>query len=173
MVVSLNHCSQNGGNLYRAPYYNGNPNIGPRIKGNLDQSLYVTLQKDLRPPDAPELQEPPQTKPAALACCWVPLLPHDLGFKVSGLGFKVRFRVEGFGLRDIWVGGEGHLESKDLGCRRLGVSGGQHKSQCTSVLKCAYYGAFQGVLIFGNSHLLRKNIEWIARKMKKVPKGSK
>ena len=25
MVVSLNYCSQNGGNLYRAPYYNGNP----------------------------------------------------------------------------------------------------------------------------------------------------
>ena len=38
MVVSLNYCSQNGGNLYRAPYYNGNPNIGPRIIGNLDQS---------------------------------------------------------------------------------------------------------------------------------------
>ena len=37
MVVSLNYCSQNGGNLYRAPYYNGNPNIGPRIIGNLDQ----------------------------------------------------------------------------------------------------------------------------------------
>ena len=38
MVVSLNYCSQNGGNVYRAPYYNGNPNIGPRIIGNLDQS---------------------------------------------------------------------------------------------------------------------------------------
>ena len=37
VVVSLNYCSQNGGNLYRAPYYNGNPNIGPRIIGNLDQ----------------------------------------------------------------------------------------------------------------------------------------
>ena len=37
MVVSLNYCSQNGGNLYRAPSYNGNPNIGPRIIGNLDQ----------------------------------------------------------------------------------------------------------------------------------------
>ena len=37
MVVSLNYCSQNGGNLYRAPYYNGNPNIGPRIIRNLDQ----------------------------------------------------------------------------------------------------------------------------------------
>ena len=24
-------------NLYRAPYCNGNPNIGPRIIGNLDQ----------------------------------------------------------------------------------------------------------------------------------------
>ena len=38
MEVSLNYCSQNGGKLYRAPYYNGNPNIGPRIIGNLDQS---------------------------------------------------------------------------------------------------------------------------------------
>ena len=37
-VVSLNYCSQNGGNLYRAPYYNGDPNIGPRIIGNLDES---------------------------------------------------------------------------------------------------------------------------------------
>ena len=35
LVVSLNYCSQNGGNLYRAPYYNGNPNIGPHIMGNL------------------------------------------------------------------------------------------------------------------------------------------
>ena len=38
VVVSLNYCSQNGGNLYRAPYYNGNPNTGPRIIGDLDQS---------------------------------------------------------------------------------------------------------------------------------------
>ena len=37
MVISLNYCSQNGGNVYRDPYYNRNPNIGPRIKGNLDQ----------------------------------------------------------------------------------------------------------------------------------------
>ena len=42
MVVSLNYCSQNGGNLYRAPYYNGNPNIGPRIIGNLDQYPYTS-----------------------------------------------------------------------------------------------------------------------------------
>ena len=38
MVVSLNYCSQNGGNVYRAPYYDRNPNIGPRSIGNLDQS---------------------------------------------------------------------------------------------------------------------------------------
>ena len=38
VVVSLNYCSQNGGHLYRAPYYNGNPNRGPRVIGNLDQS---------------------------------------------------------------------------------------------------------------------------------------
>ena len=43
MEVSLNYCSQNGGNLYRAPYYNGNLNIGPHIVGNLDQSPYVEL----------------------------------------------------------------------------------------------------------------------------------
>ena len=41
LEVSLNYCSQNGGKLYRAPYYNGNPNIGPRIIGNLDQSPFV------------------------------------------------------------------------------------------------------------------------------------
>ena len=49
MVISLNYCSQNGGNLFRAPYYNGNSNIGPRIIGNLDQypykyiSIYTTM----------------------------------------------------------------------------------------------------------------------------------
>ena len=43
VVGSLNYCSQNGGNLYRAPYYNGNPNIGPRIIGNLDQYPRNTL----------------------------------------------------------------------------------------------------------------------------------
>ena len=37
MVVSLNYCSQNGGNLYRAPYYNRNPNIGLGVIRNLDQ----------------------------------------------------------------------------------------------------------------------------------------
>ena len=41
MEVSLNYCSQNGGNLYRAPYYNRNLNIGPRIDSNLGQSPYV------------------------------------------------------------------------------------------------------------------------------------
>ena len=40
IVVSLNYCSQNGGNVYRAPYYNRNLNVGPRIIGNLDQSPY-------------------------------------------------------------------------------------------------------------------------------------
>ena len=38
MEVSLNYCSQNGGNLYRAPYYNRNLNIGPRIDSRLGQS---------------------------------------------------------------------------------------------------------------------------------------
>ena len=36
--VSPNYCSQNGGNLYRAPYYNRNPYIGPRIDSNVGQS---------------------------------------------------------------------------------------------------------------------------------------
>ena len=42
MEVSLNYCSQNGGNLYRAPYYNRNLNIGPRIDSNLGQSPHGT-----------------------------------------------------------------------------------------------------------------------------------
>ena len=41
MEVSLNYCSQNGGNVYRTPYYNGNPNIGPRIDSNLGRSPCV------------------------------------------------------------------------------------------------------------------------------------
>ena len=45
VVVPLNYCSQNGGNLYRAPYYNGNPNIGPRMIGNLDQYPCVCARK--------------------------------------------------------------------------------------------------------------------------------
>ena len=49
MVVSLNYCSQNGGNVYRAPYYNGNPNIGPRIIGNLDQYPYVQRPRTEKP----------------------------------------------------------------------------------------------------------------------------
>ena len=48
LVVSLNYSSQNGGNLYRAPYYNGNPNIGPRIIGNLDQYLFGVEDLGLR-----------------------------------------------------------------------------------------------------------------------------
>ena len=43
MVVSLNYSSPNGGNLYRAPYHNGNPSIGPRIIGNLDQYPYIYI----------------------------------------------------------------------------------------------------------------------------------
>ena len=38
MVISLNYCSQNGGSLYRAPYYIRNLNIGPRVNSNLGQS---------------------------------------------------------------------------------------------------------------------------------------
>ena len=43
MEVSLNYCSQNGGKLYRAPYYNRYLNIGPRINSNLGQSSDVRL----------------------------------------------------------------------------------------------------------------------------------
>ena len=45
MEVSLNYCSQNGGNLYRAPYYNRNLNIGPRID-SLDYSSYAESRPD-------------------------------------------------------------------------------------------------------------------------------
>ena len=52
MEVSLNYCSQNGGKLYRAPYYNRNLNIGPRIIGNLDQSLYeITIEFHSKTPN--------------------------------------------------------------------------------------------------------------------------
>ena len=44
MEVSLNYCSQNGGNLYRAPYYNRNLNIGPRIDSNLGQSPHIGVK---------------------------------------------------------------------------------------------------------------------------------
>ena len=40
MEVSLSYCSQNWGNLHKAPYYTGNLNIGPRIDSNLGQSPY-------------------------------------------------------------------------------------------------------------------------------------
>ena len=56
MVVSLNYSSQNGGNLYRAPYYNGNPNIGPRIIGNLDQSPHAPMPMSLRTSSHPSKQ---------------------------------------------------------------------------------------------------------------------
>ena len=46
MEVSLNYCSQNGGNSYRAPYYNRNLNIGPRTDSDLGQSLYGRLRKN-------------------------------------------------------------------------------------------------------------------------------
>ena len=37
MEISLNYYCKNRDYKYRAPYYNGNPNIGPRIIENLDQ----------------------------------------------------------------------------------------------------------------------------------------
>ena len=40
MGVGPKYCSQNGGNLYRAPYYTRNLNIGPRVNSNLGQSPY-------------------------------------------------------------------------------------------------------------------------------------
>ena len=43
VVVSLNYCSQNGGNVYRAPYYHGNPNIGPRIMEFRPIPMYHTI----------------------------------------------------------------------------------------------------------------------------------
>ena len=48
MVVSLNYRSQNGGNSYRAPYYNRNLNIGPRIIRNLEQSPYAIQNNSVR-----------------------------------------------------------------------------------------------------------------------------
>ena len=72
MEVSLNYCSQNGGNLYRAPYYTGNPNIGPRIMGNLDQYPHDDL------------------KGAGDGF-------HKLGIPLEGLGLGFRVKGKGYG----------------------------------------------------------------------------
>ena len=55
MEVSLNYCSQNGGNVHRAPYYNRNPNIGPRIDSNLGQSPHPihSMRAKSRSPTVP------------------------------------------------------------------------------------------------------------------------
>ena len=73
MVVSLNYCSQNGGNVYRDPHYNGNPNIGPRIIGNLDQYPYggatgrgTALSLLLHPGPCPDMRRP--SKPSNVRC---------------------------------------------------------------------------------------------------------
>ena len=58
MKVSLNYCSQNGGNLYRDPYYNRNPNIGPRIDSNLGQSPNVCTNPCSSPEVVLENTEP-------------------------------------------------------------------------------------------------------------------
>ena len=70
MVVSLNYCSQNGGNLYREPYYNRNLNIGPRTIGNLDQSPYAYV---LCIPSAPSLQMIPTLAQASVNLTYVGL----------------------------------------------------------------------------------------------------
>ena len=49
MEVSLHYCSQNGVNVYRAPYYNRNPNIGHRIDGNLGQSPCIPIRRLVLP----------------------------------------------------------------------------------------------------------------------------
>ena len=58
MEVSLNYCSQNRGNLYRAPYHNGNPNIGPRIIRNLDQYPHNGHKLSLGYSEGPGMVEP-------------------------------------------------------------------------------------------------------------------
>ena len=75
MVVSLNYCSQNGGNLYKAPYYNGNPNIGPRIIGNLGQYPYGYMEP---------------------LGGWTILRPHNVKLAASLKGVRFRVRVLGF-----------------------------------------------------------------------------
>ena len=83
MVVSLNYCSQNGGNFYRAPYSNGNPNIGPRVIGNLDQSPYGLegfLTYLLSLPDPPS---------------------RDRAIRAQGRGFRCEITSS-----PIWLGGD-------------------------------------------------------------------
>ena len=73
VIVSLNYCSQNGGNLYRAPYYNRNLNIGPRIIGNLDQSpcgsrMNPTMGAAPRPKSSPKTQTSPGGRSSHSGC---------------------------------------------------------------------------------------------------------
>ena len=106
MEVSLNYCSQNGGNLYRTPYYNRNLNIGPRIVSNLGQSpysysYYATVT---------EWGQYPRNDSALLrrwlfSCPSVPAPKPVSRLRFEALGFvrfraySVKFRVPGLGLR--------------------------------------------------------------------------
>ena len=69
MKVSLNYCSQNGGNLHRALYYNRNLNIGPCTDSNLGQSPYGLGLRNLGQGLSPE--------------------DESWGFRVWGLRFRV------------------------------------------------------------------------------------
>ena len=104
MVVSLNYCSQNGGNLYRAPYYNGNPNIGPRIIGNLDQYPYRFRReaRNLGKPFALKARQPSKALKGSRKVLEGPGGRGDFGGPPSKLkGLRVRKSCEGPG-RPLW-----------------------------------------------------------------------
>ena len=90
MVVSLNYCSQNGGNVYRAPYYNGNPNIGPRIIGNLDQSPNRNPTFTSKTPNPKPQTLNPERKTLGPAFCQQPQARADHGRMREPVGVVLR-----------------------------------------------------------------------------------
>ena len=80
-------------NLYRAPYYNGNPNIGPRIIGNLDQS-HIESQKQLHDCSTPLSPDQPSSWRSGGFPSGVPFLavPQKQGLQHFGIYFGVPLR---------------------------------------------------------------------------------
>ena len=70
LVVSPNSCSQNGGNVYRAPYYNWNPNIRARVMGNLDQDPFGFRAASKFPKGRTSPSWRPMNRLALKMVCW-------------------------------------------------------------------------------------------------------
>ena len=92
MEGSLNYCSQNGGNLYRAPYYYRNLNIGPRIDSNLGQSPQVDKARVYLRNVLVEAFNPALQKKVHLAVAKI-ANPSSLATSASAAGLRPRLRL--------------------------------------------------------------------------------